>query len=365
MSNRTVTTAYDTQTARGTARVHEPATAMKAWQIGRFGLDALEQTERRVPQPGPHDLLVRIGAASLNYRDRLVIDGTFIPDLALPFVPASDGAGEVVAIGKDVTRFRVGDRVIGTYIPKWIDGDGRGPDGDYVNRGGPLPGVLAEYVVFDEQAVVPTPSYLTDREASTLPIAAVTAWTALFEHGRLRPGDTVLVEGTGGVSIFALQLAVSAGARVIVTSSSDEKLERAKELGASGAINYARYPAWDEQVRELTSGHGADYIIEVVGGDNVRRAANALARNGHLALVGLMDGLTLSADIVPMLVERRAIRGVIVGSRRNFEDLNRALDLLRLHPVIDRVYPFDDAPAAFAHLTRGAFGKIVIDMQGA
>jgi NADPH:quinone reductase-like Zn-dependent oxidoreductase len=367
VSNHTVTAAYDTETARNAARVDDAATAtaMKAWQIGRFGLDALEQVEHRVPRPGPHDLLVRIGAASLNYRDRMVIEGTFVPDLALPFVPASDGAGEVVAIGKDVTRFRVGDRVIGTYIPKWIDGDGRGPAGDYVNRGGPLPGVLAEYVLFDEQGAVPTPSYLTDREASTLPIAAVTAWTALFEHGRLRPGDTVLVEGTGGVSIFALQLAVAAGARVIATSSSDEKLERAKALGASDTINYARTPAWDEQVRDITSGHGADHIIEVVGGDNVRRAVNALARNGHLALVGLMEGLTLSADIMPMLVERRAIRGLIVGSRRNFEDLNRALDLLRLRPVIDRVYPFDDAPAALAHLTRGAFGKIVIDVRGA
>jgi NADPH:quinone reductase-like Zn-dependent oxidoreductase len=365
MSNRTVTTAYDTEITRDAAGVPGTAAATKAWQIGRFGLDALEQVEHRIPQPGPHDLLVRVGAASLNYRDRLVIEGTFVPNLALPFVPTSDGAGEVVAIGKDVSRFRVGDRVIGTYIPKWIDGDGRGPDGDYVNRGGPLPGVLSEYVLFDEQSVVPTPMYLTDREASTLPIAAVTAWTALFEHGRLRPGETVLVEGTGGVSIFALQLAVAAGARVIVTSSSDEKLERAKALGASDTINYARYPEWDTQVREVTSGHGADHIIEVVGGDNVRRAANALARNGRIALVGLMDGLTLSADIMPMLVERRAIRGVIVGSRRNFEDLNRALELLRLHPVIDRVYPFDEAPAAFAHLTRGAFGKIVIDVRGA
>jgi NADPH:quinone reductase-like Zn-dependent oxidoreductase len=357
MGNHTATTVYDT--------TPDTATAMKAWQIGRFGLDALEQTEHRIPQPGPHDLLVRIGAASLNYRDRLVIEGTFVPDLALPFVPASDGAGEVVAVGKDVTRFRVGDRVIGTYIPKWIEGDGRGPSGDYVNRGGPLPGVLAEYVLFDEHSAVPTPAYLNDREAATLPIAAVTAWTALFEHGRVRPGDTVLVEGTGGVSIFALQLAVAAGARVIVTSSSDEKIERAKELGAFDGINYARYPEWDEQVRKITSGHGVDYIIEVVGGDNVRRAVKALARNGHLALVGLMDGLTLSADIMPMLVERRAIRGVIVGSRRNFEDLNRALDVLRLRPVIDRVYPFSDAPAAFAHLTRGAFGKIVIDVRGA
>jgi NADPH:quinone reductase-like Zn-dependent oxidoreductase len=336
---------------------------MKTWQIGRFGLDALEQVERPLPKPGPHDLLVRIGAASLNYRDRLVIEGTFVPDLTLPFVPASDGAGEVVAIGKDVSRFRVGDRVMGTYIPKWIDGDGRGPDGDYVSRGGPLPGVLAGYVLFDEHGAVRTPSTLSDREASTLPIAAVTAWVALFEHGRVRAGDTVLVEGTGGVSIFALQLAVAAGARVIATSSSDEKLARAKALGAEHGINYARDPEWHQEVLKLTSGHGADHILEVVGGENVRRAALALARNGHLALIGLMDGLSLTADIVPLLVERRTIRGVLVGSRRNFEDLNRALESLRLRPVIERVYPFDEAPAAFEHLTRGAFGKIVIDVR--
>jgi NADPH:quinone reductase-like Zn-dependent oxidoreductase len=363
MSKHTATTAYDTGTVHDTVR--QTATTLKAWQIGRFGLDALEQVERPVPQPGPHDLLVRIGAASLNYRDRLVIEGTFVPDLALPFVPASDASGEVVAVGKDVSRFRVGDRVMGTYIPKWIDGDGFGPDGDYVSRGGPLPGVLAEYVLWDEHSVVRTPSFLTDREASTLPIAAVTAWSALFEHGRLRPGDTVVVEGTGGVSIFALQLAVAAGARVIVTSGSDEKIARAKELGATDGINYARYPEWDKQVLELTLGQGADHILEVVGGDNVRRAALALARNGHLALIGLMDGFSLNVDIVPMLAERRGIRGVLVGSRRSFEDLNRALEVIRLRPVIDRVYPFAEAPAAFEHLTRGAFGKIVIDVRGA
>ncbi len=336
---------------------------MTAWQIHRFGVDALEQVHHPVPTPGPHDLLVRVGAASLNYRDRRVVDGTFIPDLALPFVPASDAAGEVVAVGSEVSRFRAGDRVIGTYIPKWVDGDGRGLDGDYVSRGGPLPGVLAEYVLFGEQAAVPTPSYLSDREAATLPIAAVTAWVALFEHARVRPGDTVLVEGTGGVSLFALQLAVAAGARVIATSGSDDKLARAKALGAAHGINYTDHPEWHQGVLELTAGHGADCILEVVGGDNVRRAALALARNGHLALIGLMEGASLEADIVPLLTERRAIRGVLVGSRRHFEDLLRALDVLRLHPVIDAVYRFSEVPAAFEHLTRGPFGKVVVDVH--
>jgi NADPH:quinone reductase-like Zn-dependent oxidoreductase len=210
--------------------------------------------------------------------------------------------------------------------------------------------------------VVATPSYLTDREACTLPIAAVTAWTALFDHARLEPGQTVLVEGTGGVSIFALQLAVAAGARVIVTSSRDEKLERAKALGAADVVNYTRHPDWERRVMELTSGRGANVIIEVVGGDNVRHAVNALARNGHIALIGLIEAFSLTADIVPLLVQRGAIRGVLVGSRRSFERLNGALETMRLRPVIDKVYPFSEAVAAFEHLSRGPFGKVVIDV---
>lgn len=336
---------------------------MKVWELRNFGLSALTQTERPVPAPGPHELLVRIGAVSLNYRDRFVKEGKFIPDLALPFVPASDGAGEVVAVGEGVTRFRVGDRVMGIYIPRWIDGDGSGPEGDYVSLGGPLPGVLAEYVVFNEQAVVATPSYLTDQEASTLPIAAVTAWTALFDHARLEPGQTALVEGTGGVSIFALQLAAAAGARVIVTSSSDEKLARAKALGAADGVNYVRHPDWERQVMELTSGRGANVIIEVVGGDNVRHAAAALARNGHIALIGIIEGLSLTADIFTLLHKRGAIRGVLVGSRRSFERLNDALETTRIRPVIDKAYPFSETVAAFERLSRGPFGKVVIDVR--
>jgi NADPH:quinone reductase-like Zn-dependent oxidoreductase len=340
-----------------------PKQLMKVWELKKFGLSSLEQTERPVPTPGPHELLVRIDAVSLNYRDKLVVEGVFIPDLALPFTPASDAVGEVVAVGEGVTRFCVGDRVMGIYIPKWDYGDGSGPEGKYVSMGGPLPGVLAEYRVFNEQAVVATPSYLTDQEASTLPIAAVTAWTALFDHARLEPGQTVLVEGTGGVSIFALQLATAAGARVIVTSSSDEKLARAKELGASNGINYVQHPDWEKQVLELTSGRGVNVIIEVVGGDNVRHSTAALARNGHIALIGLMEGLSLTADIPMMLRQRSAIRGVLVGSRRSFERLNDALEIMRIHPVIDKVYPFSEAVAAFEHLSRGAFGKVVIDAR--
>jgi NADPH:quinone reductase-like Zn-dependent oxidoreductase len=336
---------------------------MRVWELRKFGLGSLAQAERPVPTPGPHELLVRINAVSLNYRDKLVIEGVFIPDLALPFTPASDAAGEVVAVGEGVTRFRAGDRVMSIYIPGWDYGDGSGPEGDYISMGGPLPGVLAEYRVFNERAVVATPSYLTDQEASTLPIAAVTAWTALFDHARLEPWQTVLVEGTGGVSIFALQLAVAAGARVIVTSSSDEKLARAKALGAADGVNYVRHPDWEKRVLEITSGRGANVIIEVVGGDNVRHAAAALARNGHIALVGLIEGLSLNADIPTLLRQRGAIRGVLVGSRRSFERLNDALEITRIRPVIDKVYSFSEAVAAFEHLNRGPFGKVVIDVS--
>lgn len=334
--------------------------SMKVWQIGRFGLDALEVTERPVPAPGPRELLVRVGAVSLNYRDRLVVEGAMIPDLPLPFVPASDAAGEVIALGEDVSRFRVGDRVTSHFLPAWIDGTGSGTEGDYVSLGGPLPGVLAEYVALDEQAVVATPPYLSDHEASTLPIAAVTAWAALVEYGGLRPGQTVLVEGTGGVSIFALQLAVAAGARVIVTSSSDERLARAKALGASDGVNYVRHPEWSRQVLDLTDGRGVDHIVEVVGGDNVKQAVKALARNGHLALIGIMQGLSLNLDIVPFMRRRAMLRGVLVGSRRSFESVNRALEARQIHPVIDKDYPFAEVPAAFEHLKRGAFGKVVV-----
>jgi NADPH:quinone reductase-like Zn-dependent oxidoreductase len=361
MSNHTVTTAYDTESARGTARVHGPATAMKAWQIGRFGLEALEQIERRTPQPGPHELLVRVGAASLNFRDRLVIDGTFLPDLALPFVPASDGAGEVVAVGKDVTRFRVGDRVIGTYIPKWIDGDGHGPDGDYVSRGGPLPGVLAEYVAFDEHAAVPTPSYLTDREASTLPIAAVTAWTALFEHGRLRPGETVLVEGTGGVALFGIQIAKLHGARVIVSGSAD-KLERALTLGADHGVD-RRQEDWVEAVLAVTGDRGADHVMELVGGSHLGQAIRITAVGGHVYQIGALDGFEVSAPVMPLMLKDITIHGIATGHRRALTRLVDAVDRTGLTPTIDTRYPLTELHAALDHLDRGAFGKIVVEFE--
>jgi NADPH:quinone reductase-like Zn-dependent oxidoreductase len=334
---------------------------MRAWAIDRFGLDNLAIVERPMPSLGRGELLVRVRAVSLNYRDRVVVGGAAIPTLPLPFVPASDASGDVVAVGPEVTRFKPGDRVTSHYVPGWIDGDGRS-DGDYRTLGGPLPGVLAEYVVLHERAAVRPPSSFSHEDASTLPIAAVTAWTALFADVPLKPGETVLVEGTGGVSIFALQFATAAGARVIVTSSSDEKIARAKALGAIDGINYTRHPQWDQQVRELTAGRGVNHLVEVVGGTNVRHAVASLARGGHLALVGIMDATSVEFDHLPFMLRRQVIHGVLVGSRWYFEATVRALEATGIRPVIDRVYPFDDARAAFDHLESGPFGKVVISV---
>jgi NADPH:quinone reductase-like Zn-dependent oxidoreductase len=341
-----------------------PGASTRTWELPAFGLDRLVPGERQIPRLAAHDLLVRVSAVSLNYRDLRVGDGTFVPDLALPAILASDAAGVVVATGGEVTRFQPGDRVMTQFLPRFIDGRGDTPAGDYVSLGGPLQGVLSEYLVLDEQTVVSTPAYLTDAEASTLPIAALTAWVALFDAGQLRPGQTVLVEGTGGVSLFGLQLAVAAGARVFVTSSSDEKLARAKALGAAEGINYVRHPEWDREVLARTNDRGVDHILEVAGGESVSRAVRALARGGHLAIIGLIDGLTLNADIPRILHRRLTIRGVLVGSRHQFETMNRALETLRIQPIIDRVYPFAETPAAFAHLARGAFGKVVVEVAG-
>lgn len=334
---------------------------MRAWQIDRFGLDNLALVERSVPSPGRRELLVRVRAVSLNFRDRIVVAGTAIPKLTLPFVPASDASGDVVEAGPEVTRFKPGDRVVSHYVPRWIDGDGRA-DGDYRTLGGPLPGVLAEYVVADEQSVVSPPATYSHEEASTLPIAAVTAWTSLFADVPLKPGETLLVEGTGGVSIFALQLATAAGGRVIVTSSSDEKIARARALGAIAGVNYMQHPDWSHRVLELTGGRGVNHVVEVVGGDNMRHAVAALARGGRIALVGLMGAPSIEFPHLPFMLRRQTIHGILVGSRRQFEATVRALETTGIRPVIDRVYPFEQARAAFDHLAAGAFGKVVVSL---
>lgn len=334
---------------------------MKAYEIRKtFGLDALTLVERPDPIPGHGQVLLRIRAASLNFRDLLTVQGLYNPKQPLPLIPLSDGVGEVVQTGQAVTRVKVGDRVAGVFAQKWLAGP---PTKQKLlsTLGGPLDGMLADHILLSEDGVVVVPPHLTDEEAATLPCAAVTAWSALVEQGGLRAGDTLLVLGTGGVSIFGLQLARLAGARVIVTSSSDAKLERARGLGAAETINYAAHPEWEKTVKDLTGGVGADHVLEVGGSGTLARSLRAVRIGGTISLIGSLTGLTAEVNLAHVLMQNVRIQGVIVGSRETFESMSRAIALHRLRPVVDRVFPFAEARGAFEHLAgQGHFGKIVI-----
>jgi len=332
---------------------------MKAYELRETnGIDSLIAVERQVPKPGPGEVLIRVHAVSLNYRDLLIVQGRYARGLKLPVIPVSDGAGEIVEIGSGVTRVKKGDRVAGIFIQSWLGGE-VSPSTPRATLGGSVDGMLAEYVVLPQDGVVHIPEHLSYEEAATLPCAAVTAWHALTTW-TLRPGISVLAQGTGGVSVFALQFARIAGARVIVTSSSDEKLRRAAELGAADLINYKTTPDWDQKVIELT-GIGVDHIVEVGGPGTLARSMNAVRVGGRISIIGLLTGVEVTVSPMPILGKQIQVQGVFVGSREMFEAMNRAITLHKLRPVIDRVFEFDGARDAVKHLQSGAhFGKIVI-----
>ncbi|MGN7760819.1 zinc-dependent alcohol dehydrogenase family protein [Paenibacillus sp. 22594] len=336
---------------------------MKAVQLTNgFGFEELTMTELDKPTPGPKEVLIRMRAASLNYRDLVVLGGLMPIEVKFPFIPLSDGAGEIVAIGPGVTRFQVGQRVAGNFQQRFIGGNPR-PGVLEESLGGPLNGVAAEYVVLHEDGVVPIPDHLTYEEASTLPIAALTAWSMLIEYGGLQAGDTVLLQGTGGVSIFGLQFSLMAGARVIITSSSNDKLERAKALGAWQTINYSEVPDWDKAALELTG--GVDHVLDVGGAATMGKSINALRTGGTVSMVGFLSGLTIPEyDVSSILHKAATVRGSQVGNRDHFEKMNRAIAHHRLHPVIDRVFPLDRIGEALALLAEGKqyFGKIVVQI---
>ena len=321
------------------------------------GLDALTLAERENPIPGPGEVLIQMRAAALNYRDILVLNGLY-PHMHLPLIPLSDGVGTVVAVGENVTRAKPGDRVAGIFDQNWLSGtSSESPSA----LGGHVDGMLAERVVLSQDSVVHVPEHLTDEEAATLPCAAVTAWNALMARSAPKPGETVLVQGTGGVSLFALQFAHLAGARVIITSSSDEKLERARRLGADEIINYRRTPDWDQEVLRLTGGKGVDHIVEVGGPATLPRSLNAARVNGHISLIGVLSGTDAEISLFPMLVKQLHLQGIYVGSRSMFEQMNEAIVLHKLKPVVDRVFPFEAAPEAFRYLEKGTHvGKVCI-----
>ena len=335
---------------------------MRVWQLeGGFGLEHIHLAEREEPQPGPGQVKVRVRAASLNYRDILMIQGLYNPKQKLPLIPASDGAGEVVAIGEGVSRFKPGDRVVALFCQSWLAGD-NDPLMHRNTLGGPLDGMLAEYVCLAEDGLLPIPEHLDYEEAATLPCAALTAWQALYVLDHLQPGQTVLTLGTGGVSLFALQLAVAGGAEVIITSKSDEKLERAKALGARHGINYRQEPQWGQAVQSLTGGRGADHVIELGGAGTMAQSMQAVAPGGTISLIGVLGGPGGGAlDVLNILMKRIRMQGLFVGSRTMFEAMNRALILHGIHPVIGQVHAMDELPAALAAMMGGGhFGKIVV-----
>jgi NADPH:quinone reductase-like Zn-dependent oxidoreductase len=337
---------------------------MKAWLLKDFGLHNLQAGEVPTPVPKEGELLVKVGAVSLNYRDKAIIDGIYEPQrVPKPLIPVSDAVGTVVAVGPSVSRFKVGERVNSTLYSRWIDGVPGPNEPDYC-LGMPLPGGLAEYMIIHEESAVRAPAMMSDEEASTLPIAALTAWYALMDVGHLQPAQSVLVQGTGGVSIFAAQIAAAHGARVIATSSSDANLARVKALGASEGINYRTHPDWASKVLELTGGQGVDITIDVAGGNGLNQSVAATRVAGVVTQVGFLTGQTAALDLMPLIFRQTTIRGIAVAPRSSFERMNPFLDEHRIKPVIDRVYGFDEAVQAFEHLARGPFGKVVIKVGG-
>lgn len=333
---------------------------MKAWLLKDFGLDNLVQGQVERPEPGPGELLVKVGAVSLNFRDKAIVDGIYEPHLVpKPLIPVSDAAGTVVVIGTGVTRFQVGDRVNSHLYSHWIDG-APGPDEPAYCFGSPLPGGLAEYMIIHEESAVRAPDNMSDEEASTLPIAALTAWYSLVDFGQLQRGQTVLVQGTGGVAIFAIQIAVAMGARVIATSSKDENLDAVRQLGASAGVNYRTHPAWHENVLKITDGKGVDITLDVAGGDGINQSVLATKAAGKIAQIGFLSGQKSALDLMPLIFRQATIRGIAVAPRSSFDRMNVFLNENKIRPVIDHIYPFNEARKAYEHLARGPFGKVVI-----
>ncbi|MBV9156714.1 MAG: NAD(P)-dependent alcohol dehydrogenase [Acidobacteriaceae bacterium] len=333
---------------------------MKSFEVREFGIDNLSRVERDVPRPGEHEVLVRMTAASLNYRDYLVVTGAYDPRMKRPMVPLSDGCGVIEETGTAVTRFQKGDRVAACFMQSWIEGPPTREKGASA-LGGAIDGVLREFAVFSAEGLVRAPASLTHEETAALPCAAVTAWHALFEDTSAVPGDTVLIQGTGGVSIFALQFAKLAGMRTIVTSSSDEKLKRAKALGADECINYKTTSKWEEEARKLTNGVGVDQVIEVGGSGTMPRSLRAVRMDGVISVIGVLGGADPSVSPVPILMNSLRARGIYVGSRAMFERMNRAIELHRLKPVVDRVFPWTEIKDALRYMeSQQHFGKICL-----
>jgi NADPH:quinone reductase-like Zn-dependent oxidoreductase len=329
--------------------------------VAGTGIAGLERVKLKAPSPGPGEVRIRVRAVALNYRDLMVANGNYIASAGKPVIPCSDAAGEVIETGPGVTRFQAGDRVLSSFFPRWIDGPPT-PAKTANALGGSIDGVLAEEVVLHEEALARIPSGLDFAEAATLTCAGVTAWNAMFLEGGIKAGDTVLLLGTGGVSTWALQLAKAAGVQAIITSSSDDKLARARELGAAATINYQATPEWQQEVLKLTGGRGADAVLEVGGQGTLARSIAAARMGGTIAVIGgVSGGFASELQLLHLIGGARRLAGVFVGSRSMLEQLARCVEANEIKPVVDREFPFEKAGEAYAWLQSGQhFGKVVI-----
>lgn len=337
----------------------------KQWRLVRSGTSGpftLKITDAPVRQPAANEVLVRVRAASMNRRDIYLLKGGYPVGPRESLIPLSDGAGEVVAAGSGVTRFKAGDRVAAIFFQDWVSGRST-PALLNSAIGGQRDGMLSQYVTMPEHGLVKLPESVSFEEGATLPCAAVTAWSALFTHGQLKPADFVLLQGTGGVSIFGLQFAVAAGGKPIITSSSDDKLKRARDLGAVGGVNYKTTPDWEKPVRELTGGSGVQHVLEVGGKESLAHSLATLGVGAHVALIGGLSGFGGDIPALALIGTNSSASGILVGSREDFEAMNAFIDRHKIKPVIDRVFEYKDAQAAFALMESGEFfGKIVIRM---
>lgn len=336
---------------------------MRAYEIApEFGLDHLKIAERPTPTPKATQIVVRVKAVSLNYRDLLMVKGHYNPRQPLPLVPCSDGMGEVIAVGEEVTRFSVGDRVAGCFFQAWNDRPvPRDKAAIRSTLGGPIDGMLAEEVLLEQDGAVHAPAELSDEEVATLPCAAVTAWSALISQGDLRPGDTLVVQGTGGVALFALAFGKMAGARVMITSSSDDKLARAEAMGADHLHNYKADPEWGKAARKFAGGDGVDHVLELGGAGTLPQTLKAIRAGGHISLIGILAGAKGDVALTPILMQNIRVQGVLVGPRSDFEAMNRAIAHHGLKPTIDRTFGFEEAVEAFRYMESAQhFGKICI-----
>lgn len=334
---------------------------MTAWEVGpEWGIDHLQQVEKPLPEPGPGELRLSMRACALNYRDVLMVAGRYNPRIPLPLTPCSDGVGVVDAVGPGVDPAWIGQRRSAIFAPHWLDGE---PEHQRIRDtlGGPRPGTLASHLVVPAEGTVVPPAYLTDEEAATLPCAAVTAWSALVTYGNVRAGDTVLVQGTGGVSIFALQLATTLGCRVLATTGDDAKIPQVKALGAHAVVNYREREDWGRWAREQTDGRGVDLVLDVGGAATLEQSVAAVRTGGTVALIGILGGASKAFPLTKVLMANIRLQGILVGHRAGFEAMNRALEVSEIRPVISDTFTFVDARNAIEHLAAGRhFGKVVV-----